>query len=74
MIKRILIVLFSICILSASVKAQDIGDPGGAPGYDADDPIPDTEVPFDDYVPFMVAGIVVYGVWTNRQKKIVQAQ
>ena len=72
MIKRILIVLFSICILSASAQDQTFSsddDPAFVPG----DPDQSTDVPFDDYVPFLVAGVVVYAVWMNRQKKTVQA-
>jgi hypothetical protein len=42
----------------------DLGDP---------DEEPSTQVPFDDYVPFLLAGAVVYGVWVNQKKKIAQA-
>jgi hypothetical protein len=73
MIKRILIVLFSICILTASVKADDSIDDQTGANYTDPDTVNETDVPFDDYVPFLVAGIVVYGVWMNRQKKTVQA-
>ena len=69
--------LFSICILATTAQAQfssdedtDDNTPAAAANYDPDDVT--TDVPFDDYVPFLVAGIVVYGVWMNRQKKAVQ--
>ncbi len=70
--------LFSICILTATAQAQlssnddtDDDTPSSAVSYDPDDVA--TDVPFDTYVPFLVAGIVVYGVWKNRQKKAVLA-
>jgi len=69
--------LFCICILSVSAKCQfssssDSNDPGVVGGDpDQEDA---TQVPFGDYVPFMVAGIIVYGIYVNRQKRAVQMQ
>ena len=41
-------------------------NPGGVP----DDPDA-TQVPFDDYVPFLIAGVLVYGVCVNQKRKTV---
>ena len=74
MFKRILIIVCSICLLTLSAKSQVVeNESEDGPGLVGGDPdAAPTEVPFDDYVPFMIAGVVVYGVLANRQKKDVQ--
>jgi hypothetical protein len=75
--KKILVILSCFFVLHVSAQDQTsndneandisfgVGDPDG---YDSE-----TQVPIDDYVPFLVAGVVVYGVCMNKKKQTVQA-